>query len=267
MHFLLKLPTPVSLLIIIAVTTSLALAGLFAVRRRYSPEELKENHEVAAIIFGAFGWLYAVVVAFVVFVTWSGFDEANKNLQLEVSQALDIFNDAEAFTGPVGNNVRHAIINYMESVANHELPMMESENMELYSSSSLRNLRQLLNSPDSFVVPNKELYSASLRRVDSLMEYRRLRIFSGRNNVPSLIWLVLVVGGVITVANTYFFGMKHTRVQAFMTATLTIMLTLVLYLIFVLDHPFTGTNRVSEDPLQQALAIMRSKLLPASATR
>ena len=267
MHFLLKLPNPVSFLIIIAITTSLALVGLLAVRRRYSPEELKENHEVAAIIFGAFGWLYAVIVAFVVFVTWSGYDDANKNLQLEVSQALDIFNDAEAFTGQVGNNVRQAIIDYIESVTKHELPMMENENMELYSSSSLRNLRQLLDNPDQLAVENKELYSASLRRVDNLMDYRRLRIFSGRNNVPSFIWLVLVVGGVITIANTYFFGMKHTRVQAFMTATLTIMLTLVLYLVFVLDHPFTGTNRVSEDPLQQALAIMRGKLPPTSATR
>ena len=89
------------------------------------------------------------------------------------------------------------------------------------------------------------------------MEYRRLRIFSGNNNVPSLIWLVLVVGGVIMVANTFFFGMKRFSVQAFMTAILTVMLTLVLFLIFVLDHPFTGRNRVSDGPLRQVLALMK----------
>jgi len=35
--------------------TFLSLAGLYLVRRKYSAEVLKENHEVAAIIFNAFG--------------------------------------------------------------------------------------------------------------------------------------------------------------------------------------------------------------------
>ena len=69
MQFLLNLPAGISFLIVSVVTTAAALAGLRFVRARYSTELLKENHEVAVIIFNAFGFLYAVVVAFVVFVT------------------------------------------------------------------------------------------------------------------------------------------------------------------------------------------------------
>ena len=69
-------------------------------RRKYPAEVLKENHEVAAIIFNAFGLFYGVMVAFVVFVTWGGYDEATKNLQLEASEALDIFHTAGAFPDP-----------------------------------------------------------------------------------------------------------------------------------------------------------------------
>jgi hypothetical protein len=65
------------------------------VRRKYSAEELKENHEVAAIIFNAFGLFYGVMVAFVLFVTWSGYDDATKNQQMEASEALDIFYSAK----------------------------------------------------------------------------------------------------------------------------------------------------------------------------
>jgi uncharacterized membrane protein len=267
MHLLLKLPTLLSLLIIAAATTLLTLTGLFVVRRKYAPEQLKENHEVAAIIFSAFGWLYAVIVAFVVFVTWTGYDEANKNMQLEASQALDIFNSADAFADPMRNEIRRRIIDYVESVDNDELPKMASEDMALYSMTSLRQLDQLLAAAAPGVVRNSELYAASLRRLDNLMEYRRLRIFSGRNNVPSLIWLVLLLGGVIMVANTYFFAMKNARVQALMIAALTITLTLVLFLIFVLDHPFTGTSRVSDAPLRQATTVMKERLAAESTTR
>src|SRR5437763_16310674 len=97
MQFLLQLPPPVSFFIVSAVTTFFGLTGLYMVRKKYSAEVLKENHEVAAIIFNAFGLFYGVLVAFVVFVTWGGYDEATKNLQMESSEALDLFHIAEVF--------------------------------------------------------------------------------------------------------------------------------------------------------------------------
>jgi hypothetical protein len=260
MHFLLKLPATLAFLTIAVLAVTMTLTGLFLVRRRYSPEHLKENHEVAAIIFGAFGWLYTVVVAFVVFVTWTGYDEASKDMQLEASQALDLFNSADAFAEPVRSEIRRHIVDYLDAVDRDELPKMSAENMALYSIPPLQRLDELLNTMSPGVVRNSELYSASLRRLESLREYRRLRIFSGRNSVPVFIWLVLLVGGLIMVANTYFFGMKNIAAQALMIAGLTITLSFVLFLIFILDHPFTGVNRVSDAPLQQALALMKAKL-------
>jgi Na+/proline symporter len=90
-QFLLNLPPPISFFVVSAITTSLALAGLYLVRKKYSADVLKENHEVAAIIFNAFGLFYGVLLAFVVFVTWNGYDEATKNLQLEANEVADIF--------------------------------------------------------------------------------------------------------------------------------------------------------------------------------
>jgi hypothetical protein len=264
-HRLLEFPAAIAFLIIATFAVAVTVTGLFLVRRRYSPEQLKENHQVAAIIFGAFGWLYTVVVAFVVFVTWTGYDDASKNMQLEASQALDVFNSADAFTEPVRTEIRGRVVEYLEAVGRDELPKMSGENMALYSMQPLRQLEQLLNAVSPGTVRNSELYSASLRRLDNLMEYRRLRIFSGRNTVPSFIWFVLLVGGVIMVANTYFFAMQNIAAQALMIAGLTITLSFVLFLIFILDHPFTGANRVSDAPLRQALAMMKERM-PAEST-
>src|SRR6266576_123404 len=100
MQFLLNLPIGISFLIVSAITTFVALAGLHFVRRKYSTEVLKENHEVAAIIFNAFGLFYGVIMAFVVFVTWSGYDDATKNLQMEANEVDDIFHLAKAFPAP-----------------------------------------------------------------------------------------------------------------------------------------------------------------------
>src|SRR4030095_17199463 len=112
MQFLLNLPSAISFLIVSLITTAAALAGLRFVRKKYLTEVLKENHEVAAIIFNTFGLLYAVVVAFVVFVTWSGYDDATKNLEMEANETIDIFHIAKAFPEPVRTTIRQGLMDY-----------------------------------------------------------------------------------------------------------------------------------------------------------
>jgi drug/metabolite transporter (DMT)-like permease len=96
-----------------------------------------------------------------------------------------------------------------------------------------------------------------LKRLNDLAEYRRLRIFANNDTVPPAIWLVLLVGGVFTVSYTFFFGMKNIKIQYLIATTLTVTIALILFLIFVLDHPFTGASKVSAEPLQEVIGIMQ----------
>src|SRR5437899_11147676 len=254
MRFLLQLPPPVSFFIVSAVTTFFGLFGLYLVRRKYSAEVLKENHEVAAIIFNAFGLFYGVLVAFVVFVTWNGYDEATKNLQMEASEALDIFHSAEAFPSPAKKIIQQGVRDYLASVYNDEVQRMSEGDISLYSGGAHATLRILFSQVDANSIPNRELYAESLRCLNNLAQYRRMRIFAGNDTVPPVIWLVLLVGGVFAVSYTFFFGMKNLKAQYLITTTLTVMITSILFLIYVLDHPFTGSSRVSLEALRQAMA-------------
>jgi len=259
MEFLLNLPVPISFLIVSAITTFVALAGLHFVRKKYSTEVLRENHEVAAIIFNAFGLFYGVMVAFVVFVTWSGYDEATKNLQMEANEADDLFHITRAFPEPAGTTIRKGLIDYVRSVDNDELKRMSQGEISLHSNRAMTRLITVFYQMDEKSIPNRELYAESLTRLNNLAQHRRLRIFAGNDTVPPVIWLVILVGGVITVSYTYLFGMKNIKAQYMMTATLTITITLILFLIYVLDHPFTGASKVSTEPLKQVMEIMQKE--------
>src|SRR5215216_1306497 len=149
MQNLLYLPPPVSFFIVCAITTFLSLAGLYLVRRKYSAEVLKENHEVAAIIFNAFGLFYGVLVAFVVFVTWSGYDEARKNLQMEASEALDIFHTAATFPDSPKKIIQQGVRGYLAAVYNDEAPKMAEGDLELYSGGAHNTLRILFSQVDA----------------------------------------------------------------------------------------------------------------------
>jgi hypothetical protein len=257
MRFLLQLAPPVSFFVVSAFTTFFGLGGLYLVRRKYSADVLKENHEVAAIIFNAFGLFYGVLVAFVVFATWNGYDEATKNLQLEASEALDIFHTAAAFPDPSKKIIQQGVRDYLAGVYNDEIPKMSEGDLSVYSGGAHTPLRALFSQMDTNSIPNRELYAESLHCLNNLAQFRRMRIFAGNDTVPPVIWLVLLVGGVFAVSYTFFFGMKNIRAQYLITTTLTVMLTSILFLIYVLDHPFTGTSRVSLEPLKEAIATVQ----------
>jgi hypothetical protein len=258
MQFLLELPPPVSFFIVSAITTFLSLLGLYLVRRKYSAEVLKENHEVAAIIFNAFGLFYGVLVAFVVFVTWGGYDEATKNLQMEASEALDIFHTASVFPESPKKIIQQGLREYLNEVYNDEVPKMAVGDLQLYAGGAHNSLRVLFGQVDASSIPNRELYGEALRCLNNLAQYRRMRIFAGNDTVPPVIWLVLLIGGVFAVSYTFFFGMKNIRAQYLITMTLTVTVTSILFLVYVLDHPFTGTSRVSLEPLTKARVAMES---------
>src|SRR5215510_14145471 len=255
MRFLLQLPPPVSFFIVSALTTFVGLGGLYLVRRKYSAEVLKENHEVAAIIFNAFGLFYGVLVAFVVFVTWSGYDEATKNLQMEASEALDIYHIAASFPDSPKKLIQQGVSDYLAGVYNDELSKMAEGDLELYSGGAHNSLKMLFAQVDASSIPNRELYGEALKCLNNLAQYRRMRIFAGNDTVPPVIWLVLLVGGLFAVSYTFFFGMKNIRAQYLITTTLTALISSILFLIYVLDHPFTGASRVSLEPLREAIAV------------
>lgn len=259
MQFLLGLPPPVSFFIVSGITTCFALAGLHLVRKKYPAEVLKENHEVAAIIFNAFGLFYGVMLAFVVFVTWSGYDDATKNLQLEASEALDIFHSAAAFPDPGKSIIQQGLRDYVASVYNDEMPKLAEAKISLHSGGAHTTLAPLFYQMDTQSMPNRELYAESLHCLNNLAEYRRLRIFAGNDTVPPAVWLVLLVGSLFTIGYTYFFGMKNIKAQYLITASLTATVALILFLIYVLDHPFTGASRISFEPLREVLDIMQNK--------
>jgi Na+/proline symporter len=67
----------------------------------------------------------------------------------------------------------------------------------------------------------------------------------------------MLIGGLFTISYTFFLGMKNIKAQYIISATLTITISLILLLIYVLDHPFTGASRVSTEPLREVLEIMQ----------
>jgi len=260
MSYLMDLPVGLGFLIICVVAVTLAVLGLRLVRRRYDHDVLKENHEVAAVIYNAFGILYAVVVAFVVFVVWGRYDDAGKNLELEASQVADIFFISKAFPDSTSKQIKQALYEYGSSVTDDEFMKMSKGEASPKTIDAIKKLNSIFLSMDIKTLPNTIVYEEAFKRLNDLAQYRRLRVFAAKDSAPMVIWIVLIAGAVIMVTYTYFFAIRRVLPQNLMTAALTITLTLILFLVFILDHPFSGSTAVSSDPMKSTVTTMKKAL-------
>ena len=75
-----------------------------------------------------------------------------------------------------------------------------------------------------------------------------------REGIPRLLWVVLMLGGVITVSFTYLFGLKSNVAHALMVAALTLLICGILYTIAEFDNPFSGIVEIGPDAFKEVLS-------------
>ena len=87
-----------------------------------------------------------------------------------------------------------------------------------------------------------------------LNDSRRMRLLAAPARVPTLIWGVLIGGGVVTVLFTYFFGLKNQRAQVAMTVLYVASIGFVLFLVAAIDHPYAGAVSIGPEALELVLS-------------
>jgi Protein of unknown function (DUF4239) len=230
----------------------IVLLGLYLVRRIVGVDKLKSNHELAGFLIGIVGTIYAVLLAFVVVVEWQKHTDASNTVATEANVLGDLSRMAERLPSEQRKQVLSQLVDYAQSVANDEWPMLASGNS---SDKTTRLLNQIwknyVTDQNPQTAAETALYSESLRRLNELSDSRRLRINSSRDGLSSMLWVVLIGGGMVTLAFTYFFGAANLRAQLLMVAALTGEIAFILILIVLLDNPYRGELKVTPDPIRE----------------
>ena len=248
----------ISITLLSGVTVFISYIGLKLVRRYFSEDVLKQNHEAGGFIFNAFGLIYAVLIAFVVFATWTEYDESKKNIDQEAIEISDLYHNSKAFPEPYREQAVPLLKNYIHAVINDEWSGLENGELSEKARESINMLWSFYTGIDFSLIKNEAAYQESLKHLNDLTEKRRTRLFDSRNNIPGIIWAVLFFGAFGTVLYTYFFFAKNLKHQFVMTSALTILNTLILYMIVMLDNPFRGYIKVDFSPFEYTLHLLNS---------
>jgi Protein of unknown function (DUF4239) len=245
--------TPLNGAIFICGCMIFSTLGLFLIRRHLNIEWLKRQHEVASFFFLMIGTLYAVLIAFAIFVVWGQFQDAGNNLEQEANEVGNLSRMSMVMPEPLRTNIRNALLNYLNSVVKDEFPAMADGHDSPRTWDAAQKLWDVYNTvePDN---PRMQIYySESIKQLNQLSNSRRIRLFTNRGTVPATLWYLLFIGGVMLIIFTWFFGHESVWSQAAMTAALAGVLAFSLFLIDSFDSPYSGVVQVTPAPFQLEL--------------
>jgi hypothetical protein len=250
----------------VGLSVAVGLGGLFIVRRNVALATLESHNSVAGFIIAVVGVLYAVILGFVVVIAWQQFDSAKSNAHQEAVTVENLYNNSVAF-GDQAKPMQRDLLAYVSRVVHTEFPVMrDHQHGDQPTDALLDRVWTDLQAIRTTGPDQGAFYSQSITTINKLEEDRDGRIDDATRLLPGALWAVLILGAIITVGFTYFFGVSHVAAHAMMVAALSAMIGIALFLAVSLDLPYSGDLGIKPTALEHTLLELRTHPLQTPPT-
>jgi hypothetical protein len=245
---------PIRLLFSLLASVAISLIGLLLVRKMAPAGWLHANNEVAGNYLQTIGTIYAVLLAFVVFVVWQQHNEARCAVEAEANELSDLYRITHAL--PKSQPALDCIAAYGHSIVDEEWQGMGRGHASPKTEAALKQIWEsiLAITPKSNV--EEALYAEALARFNDLSDARSHRLFCSLLRLPPSLWVLLMTNGCLVVGSMWIFGLASFLAHALMTIALAGSIAFILFLVADLDNPYWGSWRIEPHAFQRVLEHM-----------
>jgi hypothetical protein len=199
-----------------------------------------------------------VLLGFAVIVVWQRFSDAEDAAMREAAGVISIARLLSGWESGTASAVRPHLTQYVETVIAQDWPAMSEGRMSPQVNASLDGLYRAILALTPATPGESATMSALLTALDEVTQGRRDRVVLASGSVPDVLAAVLFASALVTLAFTFFFGTRSVRAQTLMTGMLAAVIFMALYVVVVINFPFTGPVSVKPEALRLALEAIRS---------
>ncbi len=175
---------------------------------------------------------------------------------------LELSRTAALFPAEERDLLRADLVCYGRAVAAHEWVTMRDGERSEYADHWVAAYGELLGTLSLGAARERLAYEELLREADRRTDGRRERLTQARPSVPTPLWIVLLLGGVVTIASQIALADPRERraIQAMMIAGVTAVVAAGLLLVNFLDHPYEDhTGSIQPTEMRQTLSMIEEE--------
>ena len=255
--FFYALPAWFLFLLIVGGSVVLAWVGTVLLRRRTTAPMDERHNEVAGFIFATVGVLYAVLLAFTVIIVWEQYLSAESAVSQEAAALITVARDTSSFPEPARGKVYEQLRAYAQFVINDEWRTMNEATLEHEESTGAVAAINTMWSIYRSLPPGK-VDAHTTESLDNLSTQRAIRLQSNVAALPQVLWFGLVLGALVTICYCLVLHMENIQLHAVLTALLAGLIATSLWMIVMINQPFTGEVQVSTAAFQHAIHVIEN---------
>ena len=214
-----------------------------------------EHNEIVGHFLGLVGVIYAVVLAFTVATAWQSYDNARTVAEQEQHDAVLLFQIMDGYSD-VKNRIaiKNSLFQYAKDLDGEWTVMDHDERFcyfldrdcppqSLKTGSDVRNLGKSIVSlslHSSQSMHDAIVYQKSLDLWGAFTEARNERRHHYSDRLLQSLWWAFAFGAVIVVVVSYLLAGQDPRSQRVRTMALGAMVGIMIGLVVIFDHPYTG---------------------------
>jgi hypothetical protein len=240
--------------VLIIVGVPMVAVAVQAIVRRLVPDIVAgEHNEVAGFLIAVVGVVYAVTLAFIVIVTWEDFHDARDTVDHEAGALRSLYRDSRSLPEPARTRLGEVVVRYGHEVATGEWDAMNDGESSEAAFQMIGEMFTTLGGVTDATATQQTFLADSLVRLNDVAEDRAQRLTVAEEGTVSVLWAAIIVGGVLTVGFALLFGVSNERLHYVMIGVFAAVLALQIFVILVLNHPFSGDIRVSPEPFEHVV--------------
>jgi hypothetical protein len=230
------------LVILACICASLLL--LWTLQRFWPSSQRRIQNDIIGWQVSVLGTTYAVIVGFMLYAVWTTFQSAEINAEYEANCLVNVYRVADGLPGAQRVQVQQLTREYANTVIDQEWPAMHRGEASFPAHAAVEKLWDVVMQTKPVSFAEQSSMNLALTEIASMSEHRRVRELESQSKLPSILWIVLVLGGIITTVSACLFGTENFKLHALQVFSLTLLLSLALVAIADIDRPFQGTVRV-----------------------
>lgn len=253
--WLYRIPTAWMGVLVVGFFLAVSALGLLLTRPWRKRLENVEN-DFANYYVATVAVVYAVLIGLIAAASWGNFADVEDVVSREAIAVAGLYRNADAYPPPLQDSQRRLLREYVSHVISEEWPTQRRGVVPKNHNELVNRIGRDLVLFEPATPGRQAVHAESLRLLDTFLTNRRLRLDAVESNLPRLMWLVVVAGGVLTVLMTFFFWTERSRLHLYLNLALAMTIGLVIFLILALDRPLVGDVSVSPAVFQEVLESM-----------
>ena len=242
------LPLVIGITLFVAGAVLVAVGPFILIRTHYAALLPDRSHDMAVAVGVRLGVLHGLLLALVFSVVQSEYVEQRGLVAEEAASTAKLYFNLQRFGDPAADALRLEAKNYVRELIEREWPALEHEELsreawKMYDRIYDGALNLQVHSPRQETLRDRILFS-----LDKINDFRQARLFAAKARLPTLFWVIAILGFLIVAALFYVF--EYTRLHAIMLAGYAGFTGVILYFIFVMNNPFSGPPALPPAPFE-----------------